>query len=129
MGSYTDRLAARLRDGGNGRKSARPTRQHADAMKTARAVADTPDSERIVAVAIIRDSEVHSRGFKSHAQLRAALGDAQPYQDIARPNDTEGFLTSTGRFVNRREVVQVAQQSGQCRGRIGELLSSDIDSW
>lgn len=122
MGSYTDRLAARLRAGGNGPKRGRAARKVADAQKVA-------GIERITAVAIIRGGEVHSRGFKSHAQLRAALGDEQPYQDIARPNDQEGFLTSAGRFVNRREAVQVAQASGQCRGRIGELLSSDIDSW
>ena len=120
MGSYTDRLARRLRAGGNGLKAGRPARQIADAQKA---------PERLVSVAIVREGRVHSRGFKSHAQLRAALGDAEPYRDMVRPRDVEGFLTSLGRFVNRREAVHVANESGQCRGRVGELLSSDIDSW
>lgn len=125
MGSYTNRLARRLREGG--RKGTPTGRYRADGEKAARAVAGV--TERLVSVAIVREGRVHSRGFKSHAELRAALGDAEPYQQIERPWDVEGFLTSTGRFVNRREAVHVANESGQCRGRVGELLSSDIDSW
>lgn len=120
MGSYTDRLASRLRAGGNGLKAGRPARQIADAQKVA-------GIERLVSVALIIGGEVHSRGFKSHGELRSALGIPDPYGDKHRPDETAGFLTSTGRFVNRREAVQVAQASGQCRGRVAELLSSDID--
>lgn len=127
MGSYTDRLARRLREGGIGRKDYGVVGNMERREKAARAVAGV--SERLVSVAIVREGKVHSRGFKSHAELRSALGDAEPYQQIERPWDVEGFLTSTGRFVNRREAVHVANESGQCRGRVGELLSSDIDSW
>lgn len=120
MGSYTDRLTARLREGGNGRKRGRLARQVVNKQKVA-------GLERLVSVAIIRGGEVHSRGFKSHGELRAALGDDAPYEQRRRPADQDGFLTSTGRFVDRREAVQIANASGQCHGRVGELLSSDID--
>lgn len=121
MGSYTDRLAARLREGGNGRKRGRLARQVVNKQKVT-------GLERITACAIIRDNKIHSGGHLSHGAIRYHMfGDAEPYAHRPRPTDTEGFLTSTGRFVDRREAVQIANASGQCRGRVGELLSSDID--
>lgn len=107
MGSYTDRLFRRNRKPG-----VKPTATNA---------------ERLVSVAIKRDGEVHSRGFKGHAQLRAALGDDMPGMPL--PGDVDGFLTSTGRFVTRAEGKEVALAAGQCQPMARELLSSDIDRW
>jgi hypothetical protein len=90
-----------------------------------------PNAERLVSVAIQRDGEVHSRGFKSHYALRAALGDKFPQQH--HPDDVEGFMTSEGRFVDRHDAKHIAVNSGQIppswqkSGR--RLLSSDIDRW
>lgn len=123
MGSYTNRLVSRLRAGGNGTRTGR---YRADGVKAARAVAGV--TERLTACAIIRDNKIHSGGHLSHGAIRYHMfGDAEPYAHRPRPTDTEGFLTSTGRFVDRREAVQIANASGQCHGRVGELLSSDID--
>ncbi len=109
MGSYSNKLSRRLRGG------IRP-----EVSKIA------ADVERLVAVAIERDGETHSRGFKSHADLRAALGDADPY--TRKRTDLEGFMTSKGRFVTRREAKDIALSSGQIAGEMRrDLLSSDID--
>lgn len=42
---------------------------------------------------------------------------------------TQGFTTSTGRFVNRREAMKIAEDAGQLLGEphvVGELFSEDI---
>jgi hypothetical protein len=83
-------------------------------------------TEKLVSVAIKRNGETHSRGFKSHSDLRAALGDPDPYRK--NMGDDEGFLTSEGRFVGRWEAGDIAALAGQIRSPMGrELLSSDIN--
>lgn len=85
--------------------------------------------ERLTAAAIQRNGEVLERGFKSHYQLRAALGDTDPV--CRQSGDVEGFMTSTGRFVNRFEAKDIAIQAGQIsdgwRDATRQLLSSDIN--
>lgn len=82
-------------------------------------------SERLVSVAIIRNGKVH-HGHQSHWQLRAELGDAEPYQSTA--GDDEGFYTSTGRFVSRFEAADIASECGQLDRPMGrKLLSSDLN--
>ena len=87
--------------------------------------------EKLVAVAIIRDGVTESRGFKSHWQVRAALGDENP--QIHHDGDEEGFLTSTGRFVNRGQARDVGIASGQLspmwKNATRPVLSSDIGGW
>ena len=82
------------------------------------------DGEKLVAAALVRDGVTESRGFKEHWRIRAALGDADPYQK--NPSDEYGFLTSTGRFVDRSEAMRVGAAAGQCQIMGRELLSSDI---
>lgn len=84
-------------------------------------------AEHLVACAIIRDGETHSRGFKEHWRIRAALGDADPY--TKNRSDQMGFLTNTGRFVDRDEARMIGAEAGQCSAARRELLSSDVDSW
>ena len=84
-------------------------------------------TERLTACALIRDGETHSRGFKEHWKIRAALGDADPH--TKRPTDEMGFLTSTGRFVNRHQARAIGAAAGQCSASQRELLSSDVDKW
>lgn len=85
--------------------------------------------ERLTAAAIKRGGEVLERGLKSHFQLRAALGDADPARRMI--DDEEGFMTDTGRFVNRYEAKDIAIAAGQINKRWREaqrpLLSSDIN--
>jgi hypothetical protein len=81
--------------------------------------------ERLASCAIIRDGITH-HGRRSHAEIRRGLGDADAYDQKYRPNDTEGFMTSIGRFVTRQEAKIVGEAAGQCRPTVRELLSSDI---
>jgi hypothetical protein len=86
--------------------------------------------ERLVCCGIERDGEQHgyTQGFKSHWELRAALGDEMPSE--SRWGDIEGFITSKNRFLTRREAVPLAIAAGQIheswRGATRDLLSSDI---
>lgn len=81
--------------------------------------------ERLTSVAIIRNGKTH-HGHKSHWQLRAELGDADPYKSIM--SDDEGFYTDTGRFVSRIEAIDIACASGQLDRPLGrKLLSSDLN--
>jgi hypothetical protein len=86
------------------------------------------NAERLVSAAIIRNDNCEG-GFRSHAEIRRALGDENPYD--SKPGDQEGFLTSKARFVSRRAAVSVGLASGQLprmwEGCGRELLSSDID--
>ncbi len=95
--------------------------------KAARAKDKPPavlSGEHLVSVALMRAGKLE-HGHKSHAELRRALGDADPY--VSSPGDREGFYTSAGRFVTRAEAQDVAVRSGQLRQRMGrELLSSDV---
>lgn len=85
--------------------------------------------ERLVCAAIVRDGKTYG-GERSHAQIRAAMGDEDPY--VSRSGDQEGFLTTTQRFVTRREAAVVGVISGQLteHWKVPKrpLLSSDI-SW
>ncbi len=86
--------------------------------------AASSDTERLVSVALMRAGRLE-HGHNSHAKLRQQLGDANPY--ASTPGDQEGFYTSAGRFVTRREAAQVALGAGQIHASMArELLSSDV---
>jgi hypothetical protein len=84
--------------------------------------------ERLTQTAIRREGEEH-HSFKSHADLRRALGDTNPY--VSKRSDEEGFWTSAERFVTRREAVEIGILAGQLTGAWRDsgrqLLSSDIN--
>ncbi len=82
-------------------------------------------AERLVSAAIIRGGVTHDNGSRSHYALRNFMGDASPM--TSPPGDIEGFMTSTGRFVDRREAQLIGEGSGQCRPQGRPLLSSDIN--
>jgi hypothetical protein len=87
-------------------------------------------SERITAVALKRGEKlVKALRGGSHSELRASLGDENPYQ--ARASDVEGFVTSRGRFVTRKEAVPIAIEARQIHPAWSQvsrdLLSSDLD--
>lgn len=86
------------------------------------------ESERLMSAAIIRDGKTES-GSRSHYELRMRLDPADAHR--SRLTDVEGFMTSTGRFVDREEAKQVAMAAGQIslmwKTATRSLLSSDID--
>lgn len=85
-------------------------------------------SERLKCAAIQRGGKIHD-GLRSHYELRRSLGDPNP--QVSNLNDEEGFITTTGRFVDRDEARQVGLASGQLHGMWEraerKLLSSDIE--
>ncbi len=85
--------------------------------------------EKLTGAAIIRGGKLEQRGLKSHYELRAALGD--PLPQTSNLNDTEGFVTTTGRFVTRHEARAIGIDAGQLhpswRTAHRDLLSSDIN--
>lgn len=88
-------------------------------------------TERLKAAAIMRDGALLERGFKSHYQLRAALDPDDPAPQYSKDGDLEGFVTSTGRFVDRDEARAVGMAAGQLHTSWANakrpLLSSDIN--
>lgn len=115
MGNYTDRLARRIKD-----------RRGQVTGRTPSERRNQPSSsvERLASVAIIRHGKTHS-GFTSHQALRRSMGDQSPSQPLH--GDRDGFLTSTGRFVDREEAKIVGEASGQTMFQQRPLLSSDIN--
>lgn len=83
--------------------------------------------EHLVSCAIIRDGETYSFGERSHGAIRLRLGDEDAYENYRRPNDIDGFMTSTGRFLNRQDAREIAEAAGQWYPTSREMLSSDIN--
>lgn len=117
MGQFANKLSARLRG------------------RTARPAANiNPVGERLRCVGIIRGDKTygHGFGFRSHWELRAAIDAAEGKPRKAdyrrgEPGDIDGFITTDGWFLNRREAQDFAVKSGQLSGQLGrELLSSDL---
>jgi hypothetical protein len=79
---------------------------------------------KIVSCAIIRDDKVISGKFRSHSDVRAHLGDEDPYEQ--KNGDQHGFVTSGGVYVNRRAAGRIAYEAGQTNTLWPELLSSEI---
>lgn len=48
--------------------------------------------------------------------------------EVSMKMDDQGFLTSKGRFVSRKEAEKIARECGQVTGRLigGELTSEDL---
>ena len=89
-----------------------------------------PKGERLECVGIVRNVEVYGRAskFRSHWELRAALKPWQKDYRRGEPGDIDGFITTTGRFLNRREAQDFAINSGQLKRALGrEMLSSDLN--
>lgn len=60
---------------------------------------------------------------------RERLGPQEADEWITMPAHEQGFLTSTGRFVDRREALQIATDAGQMLAPpspTGELFSEDV---
>ncbi|WP_315740070.1 MULTISPECIES: hypothetical protein [unclassified Bradyrhizobium] len=90
----------------------------------------TVGKERLACVAIKRDGEVKG-GLRSHYELRQSIDPNDPDPRVGKPDDIDGFLTSTGRFVTRKEARIIGIESGQLhhswKDAKRDVLSSDIN--
>jgi hypothetical protein len=83
-------------------------------------------SERIISVAISAFGIVASLPAPArHGDVLRKLHDFNP---IVLGGDCQGFLTSTGRYVNRRDAAAIALASGQTDKLISapDLYSEDL---
>jgi hypothetical protein len=81
--------------------------------------------KEIVIRAAVRYKDAVHTGSRHHPSIRFELRHSIAGYSPAMCVD--GFMTSTGRFVNRREAAQVAMKAGQTFGKhIDFLYSEDI---
>jgi len=81
------------------------------------------NKERLDSCAIMRNGTLHFGG-QSHWHIRARIGE---HVD----GDIEGFVTSKGKFVTRKEAIKIGVEAGQLHERWLKadraLLSSNIN--
>ena len=87
-------------------------------------------SERIEKAALMKDGVVYSvdrPGRHNHVISLAhkKLGLSEDPMEPLR-EDVQGFLTNSGRFVDRKEAVEIAVKAGQIPGYKYELFSEDV---
>jgi len=66
-------------------------------------------------------------GIQKYEELKVKYGWQEG--DLTRCNTIQGFLTSAGRFVNRKEAWRIARNAGQIDDNGGyerELFSEDL---
>ena len=76
----------------------------------------TPDTmpERIVSAAVRVDDNIYRGNDHAEAAEKAATERGETIDDLFNRNfDSDGFLTSAGRYVDRKEAAQIAAQADQ----------------
>lgn len=83
-------------------------------------------SERIISVAISAFGLISS--LPAPARHHDVLRKLFDLKELALPGETQGFLTNTGRYVNRRDAAVIALGAGQTEKLISppELYSEDL---
>ena len=84
-------------------------------------------SERLVGVAIQHDGEVFSLPAPNRHHNVISMMAEKGYG--AGDMHDQGFITNTGRFVDRREALVIARTNGQLREKLGVeglLFSEEI---
>ena len=95
--------------------------------------------EKIVCSAIHfddgKDSYVHqpkniSSGFVisglRHCNCFGTMQALSNYDDFKKAKNTQGFITSRHRFVDRKEGAVIAKKSRQIKGKVSVLFSEDL---
>lgn len=127
MGSYTDNLFKKNRHVPDYVRKELATRKFRESRgdTTSNPSSNKKSNVRLTGCWVRRDG-VLKEGFKSHAEVRHLFKDGNdPYTRV--PGDEEGFTTSDGQYVSRRQALRIGVESGQCRYQERELLSSDIN--
>lgn len=89
-----------------------------------------PNVEMIIRAAIRYKDRVWSTTppNRHHHVIQKMIGAGLPSESCVLPN--QGFLTSTGRFVNRSEAAKIARSAGQLwRTPTPEWMLSSEDVW
>lgn len=96
--------------------------------KSRRFALPKPSGPYLVACGLIRhgDELGQGAGYRSHAEIRRALGDENPY--VEREGDICGFWSSEGKFLTRYQASFVGAAAGQVSREGYAILSSDV-SW
>lgn len=76
------------------------------------------------------DSDDKKTGFpvcgRRHSDCYIVLFKIVPSENVNKGNAVEGFMTSTGRFVNRKEAVKIAFDVKQIKEQADILISEDL---
>jgi hypothetical protein len=81
-----------------------------------------PSPERIVNAAMLHKGQIYTG--KSHVlAMEQAEKQGIPGEDLFL-HGTDGFLTSTGRFVDRRQAVDIARQADQLKYNAPGILAA-----
>ncbi len=91
------------------------------------------NTERIICAAVHFDDGVYHPQHEHHGTGIVAGGHGHTNVYARRPkgfsgSETEGFLTSSGRFVDRREAAQIARAAGQVRESIPGFVETELRS-
>nr|WP_278388443.1 hypothetical protein [Brucella intermedia] len=86
-------------------------------------------TERIVAVAVYHGATISLPPPARHDTILKSMLFVMGFEDALVPHDKQGFLTSTGRFVNRVEGYHIAYRAKQLIANTAgrpELYSEDL---
>lgn len=87
-------------------------------------------TERVVAVAVLYGSVVYGpKTGGRHGDVYREMTDMGLWPSLRVEDETQGFLTDRGRFVDRQEALALAERAGQVRekhGPVGVLFSEDV---
>ncbi len=78
--------------------------------------------EKIIDAAVRLESK--TRTGRRHAQIMREIWNVSPNRYISQ--DEEGFVTDSGRFVDRKEAAEIAFRSGQIPQKKEKLFSEDV---
>ncbi len=82
--------------------------------------------ERIKCAAIrLKNGEIYEG--RNHSEAYGACNKKHPIEEKAHLNAKQGFVTSTGRFVSRKEGGEIAYNARQIQKQTEHLFSEDIN--
>jgi hypothetical protein len=88
-----------------------------------------PIAQEKIAAAAVRASDGTVSEGQSHAEIKTELtGEEVPEGEKPLEGSTEGFVTTTGRFVNRSEASAIAADAGQLKPDVAEKPPTELRS-
>ena len=83
-----------------------------------------PETIKIAAIRYEGEIFTGSMHFEAYQKLRAI----HPESSYKEGNIKDGFLTSTGRFVDRTEALEIAERMGQAKEGAGRKIKGGLSS-